>query len=897
MPGAGTALLDRYRWSGDAADLDAAIGRLRSAVDVADRVDRAARLSNLGVALAARPEHDPQAAADLREALRRHTEAVDAAGETDPDLATILANRAGALLAAAETLGDDTLAAAAAGYRWAAALTADHPAAHATHLAQLAQVLRAQATAGGNAAAAREAVRLMRMAVELAGPAHRDHAVFCSQLGSALVRRYLRHGAMIDLNEAIAWHDRAVAGITTRRVGAARWLAGRAHALRLRAEESRLPGDVDVAVAAYRAALDAEADGGRLPDLLAALGSALDLRRDGVDDLTATIAVRREAVRLARADDPMRGPWLADLANSLRMRGDATGDPADREEAHRLHAEAVASTPAGHPEYATVLSNLAGSHRDRYVRTGDETDLDRALDLLLRAAATTVAPAGPRFVAAETAARLAADAGRWPMACTAYGAAIDLLPAAAWRGADRAGQERPLRATRWLAAEAAAAALRLGDPARALTLLERGRTVLWNQRTETGADLTALRRAAPELADRLDAARAVLDAEADDVAGAPRRADARIAAGAAWDAAVAELRARPGLAEALFPAVPLRIGAGTVVFVMVSRYGRHALLLDGDGPRAVTLTRLDLDALAGRLGDYYGALDVVVDPSGLAERRAAERRLADLLAWLGEVVVDPVLDAVTAGPRVWWCPTGPFTALPLHAAGSAPDRVVSSYTPTVAALVRSGAVPDDECRHVVGVAAAQVPGWAPLPGVAAELDELAAALPAGTGFTRLDDARRDEVAAALRGPSAGPTWAHLACHAEQDLARPSRAAFLLADGRLGLTEVARSFRAPAAGAYLSACHSALGGADLADEALHLAAAMQHAGYRRMIATLWPVGDRPARAAARWIYRSLCADGIFRPARSAAAVHDLMLDLRGHDPGTPSRWAPFVHLGA
>ena len=487
------------------------------------------------------------------------------------------------------------------------------------------------------------------------------------------------------------------------------------------------------------------------------------------------------------------------------------------------------------------------------MRTGDEADLDRTLDLLLRAAATTVAPAGPQFVAAETAARLAVDTGRWPVACMAYGAAIDLLPAAAWRGADRAGQERPLRATRWLAA--AAAALRLGDPAQALTLLERGRTVLWNQRTETGADLTALRRAAPELP--TGSTRRGRCSTPSPTTW-PGRVDARIAAGAAWDAAVAELRGRPGLAEALLPAVPLRIDAGTVVFVLVSRYGRHALLLDGDGPRAVTLTRLDLDALADRLGDYYGALDVVVDPSGLAERRAAERRLADLLAWLGEVVVDPVLDAVTAGPRVWWCPTGPLTALPLHAAGSALDRVVSSYTPTVAALVRSGAVPDDECRHVVGVAAAQVLGWAPLPGVATELDELAAALPAGTGFTRLDDARRDDVAAALRGPPAGLTWAHLACHAEQDLARPSWAAFLLTDGRLGLTEVARGLRAPAAGAYLSACHSALGGADLADEALHLAAAMQHAGYRRVIATLWPVGDRPARAAARRVLTGRCS---------------------------------------
>src|SRR5437660_1448375 len=46
-----------------------------------------------------------------------------------------------------------------------------------------------------------------------------------------------------------------------------------------------------------------------------------------------------------------------------------------------------------------------------------------------------------------------------------------------------------------------------------------------------------------------------------------------------------------------------------------------------------------------------------------------------------------------AWPRMWWCPTGPLTLLPLHAAGrhdvdgaAVIDRVVSSYTPTVRAL-------------------------------------------------------------------------------------------------------------------------------------------------------------------------------------------------------------------
>lgn len=48
-----------------------------------------------------------------------------------------------------------------------------------------------------------------------------------------------------------------------------------------------------------------------------------------------------------------------------------------------------------------------------------------------------------------------------------------------------------------------------------------------------------------------------------------------------------------------------------------------------------------------------------------------------------------------ARPRVWWCPVGPFTVIPLHAAGQysydsstmgTSDYMVSSYIPTISSL-------------------------------------------------------------------------------------------------------------------------------------------------------------------------------------------------------------------
>jgi len=501
-----------------------------------------------------------------------------------------------------------------------------------------------------------------------------------------------------------------------------------------------------------------------------------------------------------------------------------------------------------------------------------------------------------RLVAAQHWGRLAADTGQWAAARDGYAAAIALLPIAAWRGADRAGQEQPLRDTRWLAAEAAACALNLGDPAGAVDLLERGRTVLWNQRLEAAADLHELRILAPDLADRLDAARAVLDTDNPDRTAATT--DTRVAAAADWDGAMAEVRARPELARLLPVPEPPTIPAdlnGTVALLVVSRYRRDAILVDRHGARSHELTALDFDQLADHIGEYFDALATIVDPDATAaERQAAEAVLRDLLGWLWDTVAAGVVDRVPRGSRVWWCPTGPLTYLPVHAAGEVPDRVISSYTPTIAALMRAWRAPDTPEQRVLGVAVPDAPGLPPLPGTRTELARLADVLPADTPLTRLEGpaAGREAVRNALRNH----TWAHLACHGEQNLAQPSQAALALADGRLGIAEIATRIGQHADGAYLSACHTTLGGVELTDEVLHLAAALQHAGSRRVIATLWPINDARARGVARQIYATLTADGSFRPDRSATAVRDATLAVRDRFPHAPSQWAPFVHIG-
>ena len=141
-------------------------------------------------------------------------------------------------------------------------------------------------------------------------------------------------------------------------------------------------------------------------------------------------------------------------------------------------------------------------------------------------------------------------------------------------------------------------------------------------------------------------------------------------------------------------------------------------------------------------------------------------------------------------------------------------------------------------------------------------------------------------------------WAHFACHGSSYLGNPSASHLLLRNYKLRpltVVDIARLRLDDAWLAFLSACATARTGPHLADEAIHLASAFQLAGYRHVIATLWPVGDQHAVDLAADIYTALTAAG---EADVAGAVHAAVRRMRrrwGWD--MPSVWASHIHAGA
>jgi hypothetical protein len=191
-----------------------------------------------------------------------------------------------------------------------------------------------------------------------------------------------------------------------------------------------------------------------------------------------------------------------------------------------------------------------------------------------------------------------------------------------------------------------------------------------------------------------------------------------------------------------------------VVVVNISRFGCHALIVTSQpGVRVV-----ELAVTAERTAHHAERLRDIVSSRRRTslEREANRRELLDVLEWLWTGIAEPVLTElghteIPAGdlPRIWWCPTGPLTALPRHAAGrhtrtstqptdlvwTAAGRVLSSYTPTLTALTGPDPAPGSNCL-VVGVASAQ--GVPPLPAVGVELDLLRDHIPAATYLVDAD---------------------------------------------------------------------------------------------------------------------------------------------------------------
>ncbi|MEH1165253.1 CHAT domain-containing protein [Micromonospora sp. CPCC 205539] len=894
---------DRYRLSGDLADLDTAAQQLRlvaaQASDPSIRESAHQALTEVtelggppppvdlppGLTFVAGPGSRPQRTAaeagdDLAELARHSTALADLLSEYE---------RTGDL-ALLERIRDD-------GHTLLARLPAGHPVRALIGIA-LGPALMRRFEAYGEAADLDESVDLLRAAVErpALSPTHVIGELV--NLAAALINRFLRDRGGADLDEAIVLCRRAIELTPAAEPSHARYLLILGTALVYRFQHTDRRFDLDEAIEVGQAALAAAADETTATRARANLGNRLRQRfltGRAPGDLDAAVTHLRAA--LATADDPA---VRLNLALALRDRGPERR--ADLLDAVDEYQRVLGAVPPRSPLHLTARLGLAQVLAD----LGRPEEGIAALDGIAEEAADRSFERMDALVllAGLRAALASEGRGEWGPAARAYDDAVQHLHRTVWRGLGGADREQLVRRWGAVASDAAAAAISAGLPERAVELLDHGRSLWWGQVLDSRSEVTALATAHPALAERLTALRDDERAWSDGPGQAQRRRDlAR-----EWDDLVAAVRARPGFASFLQPTPFAELAEvatdGPVVLVNVSGYRCDALILTARGVQLVPLPDLSAAQADERTGRY---LDVVtrVGVGGLSAG-PREQVLLAYLEWLWDVVAAPVLAAVPPSvTRLWWCPTGPLALAPLHAAGyhdpddapagrSVLDRVVSSSTATLRSLryARRPAVVGEHRPLVVACAErpSYVTGLPDLPAAAREAELLRSRFPAATVLTG-PAATRARVTAELAGRSS----AHFACHGDATAA--GQPALFLADAPLTLTDVARLDLSGAQLAVLSACHTGRGGADLPDEAGHLAAALQVAGFRHVVSTLWAIGDHAAATVTDRLYDGLSGtDGTLDPSRSADALHAVTRALRATDPFRPSRWAPFVHHG-
>ncbi|MUN36923.1 CHAT domain-containing protein [Actinomadura litoris] len=746
----------------------------------------------------------------------------------------------------------------------------------------------------GETSALDEAVRAFRQAHKGAPSAPE----VISNLGNALCRRYERTGDDESLREALKQLREGARLLPDGHKD----MVGLLHNLGGVAERAAvLDGDAELAEEAVRILEHAVALSDPAPaTVLSTLGSALCSWSEsggGMPALTEALGVHRRACEAAETD---RVTWRGLALNraaaliDYATRGSA---PDALDEAIDLLRQVVMEGGEGAPR-SMAMNALAEALRARR-RPGDLVEaIDHYRTVCLSSAPSTVV----RLHAGRQAGALATGTGTFDTASDSFRHAIALLDEVAWRGLEPPDRERLLSQFSGLASDAAACELERGDPYRAVELLEQGRGVLLTQLLDLWSPLRSVRELDPELA------AAYADVLSDLERPEHRHdADARTVLANRHTELLRAIRGlglpdpepfgRPSTFAELVPAA----AEGPVVIVNVSDLRCDALIIAGSLVHPVPLPALSKDAVGHRTSRFLEAISIDRSEVGHRLRNSTERVIIGTLRWLWKAIAEPVLaelDAdVTAPARMWWCPTGLLTMLPLHAAGpyaedgsgvGALDLTVPSYTPTLRSLIhcRRPRPPSGPRRPPLIVSLPDTPGADALVAARRESEILRRWRPDSRVL-----AAEDATVTAVRESLPDHAWVHFACHGIQTLARPGEGRLILHDGGLTVREISRLRLEDAEFAYLSACHTARGGTDLADEALTMVAALLMAGYRQSIGALWQVNDFAAAKVAEAVYGEISRGG-----SGADALRKAVLLRRTMRPSHPEVWAGFVHVG-
>jgi CHAT domain-containing protein/tetratricopeptide (TPR) repeat protein len=476
-----------------------------------------------------------------------------------------------------------------------------------------------------------------------------------------------------------------------------------------------------------------------------------------------------------------------------------------------------------------------------------------------------------------------------------------------------------------------------GQVTQAIETLERGRALIWSEMRGLRTSTDQLRAADPALADNFADINRRLESVTMSVAQSDDDGIGHSEAGIGCrehsighlvlmqrrlfeerNSLITHIQSLPGfehfLEQPSFDSLNSAASHGPVIIVNQSKadFPSHIIILLKDSRPFIISTSSSFHDRANQLENK---LLRVRKEKGL-DSEDYDLTLASVLSGLYELVGKPVIESlcklkVREKSRVWWCPTGAFCSLPLHAMGPIPlddgkeryfsDLYIASYTPTLSALIESrkrGPFYDASDKSKPSILLVAQPDT--LPGAFGEITVIQSTK---TPVTTLISAMATP--ATVTEGLMDHRFAHFVCHGLLEIGKPFDASLELHKDNLTLLAIIRSQLPAAEFAFLSACHTAeLTEGTAAEEGLHLAAAMQFCGFRSVVGTMWAMADTDGADLSKHFYKTLFSDnskagrnGVPYHERSARALQIAVKKLRKKRGMTLERWVNFVHYGA
>ncbi|QRV93659.1 aromatic di-alanine and TPR containing protein [Ceratobasidium sp. AG-Ba] len=886
MTGLGNAYLSLYEHQGSLEDLDKALAILHQVVLDTPENDPnlSTRLNNLGLSYQSRFEYFGRVE-DLESALKYINRSVQLAPENHPSKPKWLNNLGISLHSRFELLGDvQDLEQSLACKEEALMLTDDDDPDKPARLSNLSISYQSQFEQQGRIESIDKAIKHAEIAVSLIENNKYLLPIVLTNLGSSYRHRFERLGEASDLDRAIKHDERALEMTGDHLVGNHERLNNLGNAYLCRFELLGHTEDIQNAIAFQEKAVLATPDGHpNKPRFLSSLGKSClrQFQLEGEHDYASrAVGYHRQALEILGAynhpDIPSELYHLALVHMSLF---DRFGRISDIDKAIDLQKQAIERVPKERFTLTGWLWNLGNSYMHRYEKMTKSADLDAAIENYKEAAKSSAGSPAVRLQATLSWARVARFLN--DSSLEAYRIALDMIPQIAWLGSSI--NHRYAELTKDLgkiASEAAAAAIQESDYALALEWLEEGRSIVWNQllRLRTSFDsiysvdariAIELERVGQELGRSVSNARQSAHTPQSSVY-LENDVQQQHELAAKWDSLLDEARCLPGLQNFLKPKsyseLVLAAKASTIIVINLYKERCDALVLT---PQSSEPTHIPLPAFSEEKAlEIHRRIVASHSNYGVNKARrpkfkpeqtdsSFEVALGELWDYVVKVVLENLgyLDVKDEAelPHIIWCTTGQLAFLPLHAAGRygngparAFDYVVSSYTPTIIALLDSKKPLKQFCGILlVGQEAAS--GSEALPGTVIELD-------------KVQNHRGDLNLRRLEGENA------------TDLFDPLKSSFQLYDGSLYLSDISGQSLEHADFAFLSACETATGHHDLPDEAVHLAAGMLILGFSHVIATMWSIKDEDAPIIADHIYADIIPHGVPDSEKSARALH-------------------------